>query len=330
MKPIIRIIRTLVLIAVLGGCLPLFLGGALTQASAADLTFTGKLVCYLKRPVLLPVAGDIVSLAVQPGQEVKEGEILGRYRLIPESLQALHRRLLSSQIPDMRAKMAEIDKGMATLDTKKDTLLQLSRQNLAPAQSLKQVDQEITALTKQRDALSGALGQAERTTREEEALLRKQLGVSFKSGVIPKEGVLIAPISGHVLWMHPDLRPGAELGGGTPVMMIGVMNPMLVRAPVHEIEALKLKVGDEADLTIESLPGRQFVARVSRLPWAPPTISLDHPTYYDVEFKVPNPDLVLKEGLKAAIKIRPTAGQAAPVAPPAPAPEAAKGASGKK
>jgi multidrug resistance efflux pump len=318
------------LIFVLGGCVPLFMGGALTHAQAADLTFTGKLVCYLKRPVMLPVAGDIVALNVQPGQEVKEGEILGRYRLIPESLQALHRRLLSSQIPDMRAKMAEIDKGMATLDTKKNTLLELSRQNMAPAQSLTQVDQEITALTTQRAAPSEALGQAERTKREEEALLRKQLGVSFKSGQIPKEGVLKAPISGHVLWMHPDLRPGAELGGGTPVMMIGVMNPMLVRAPVHEIEALKLKVGEEADLTIESLPGRKFSARVSRLPWAPPAISLDHPTYYDVEFKVNNPDLVLKEGLKATIAVRPTAAQASPEAPPSPATGSPKGAPAKK
>jgi multidrug efflux pump subunit AcrA (membrane-fusion protein) len=298
------------LIAALGGFLCLSLGGAIPSARAAELTFTGKLVCYLKRPVLLPVAGDIISLNVQPGQKVRQGEVLGRYRLIPESLQALNRRLLSSQLPDLRAKLAEIDKGLATLDTKRNTLLELSRQNLAPAQSLTQVDQEIKALSKQRAALGEALGQAERTTTEEEALLRKQLGVSFKSGQIPKEGALVAPIEGYVVWMHPDLRQGAELGGGTPVLILGVMDPMLLRAPVHEIEALKLKVGDEADITVESLPGQKFSAQVSRLPWAPPTISLDHPTYYDVEFKVPNPDLLLKEGLKATIEIRRPASKA--------------------
>jgi multidrug efflux pump subunit AcrA (membrane-fusion protein) len=298
------------LIAALGGFLCLSLGGAIPSARAAELTFTGKLVCYLKRPVLLPVAGDIISLNVQPGQKVRQGEVLGRYRLIPESLQALNRRLLSSQLPDLRAKLAEIDKGLATLDTKRNTLLELSRQNLAPAQSLTQVDQEIKALSKQRAALGEALGQAERTTTEEEALLRKQLGVPFKSGQIPKEGALVAPIEGYVVWMHPDLRQGAELGGGTPVLILGVMDPMLLRAPVHEIEALKLKVGDEADITVESLPGQKFSAQVSRLPWAPPTISLDHPTYYDVEFKVPNPDLLLKEGLKATIEIRRPASKA--------------------
>jgi hypothetical protein len=296
------------MIPALVGCL--FLGGALSSAPAAELTFTGKLTCYIKRPVILPLAADIIALNVQPGTRVKEGEVLGRYRLIPESLAALHRRLLAPQILDMQAKMAEITKGMEILENKRNTLLELSRQNMAPAQSLTQVDQEIKSLTKQRSVLQEGMGQAERTRAEEEALARKQLGVGFKSGQIPKEGVLVAPIEGYVVWMHPDLRQGAELGGGTPVLMIGVMDPMLVRAPVHEIEALKLKVGEEADLTIESIPGRKFAARVSRLPWAPPTISLDHPTYYDVEFKVPNPDMVLREGLKATIAVRPPAGQA--------------------
>jgi multidrug resistance efflux pump len=323
-----HITRIFLFIAALVGFLSL--GGVLPPAHAAELTFTGKLACYIKRPVMLPVAADITSLNVQPGTKVKAGEILGRYRLIPESLQSLHRRLLAPQILDMRAKMAEFDKGLETLENKRNTLLELSRQNMAPAQSLTQVDQEIKALTKQRSALQEGLGQAERTKAEEEALARKQLGVPFKSGQIPKEGVLVAPIDGYVVWMHPDLRQGAELGGGTPVLMIGVMDPMLVRAPVHEIEALKLKAGDEADLTIESLPGQKFSARVSRLPWAPPAISLDHPTYYDVEFKVANPDMVLREGLKATIEIRRTAGQASAETTQENETTTLKGAQGKK
>ena len=307
-----QLTRIFMLIAALGALLPLFPGGAMPSARAAELTFTGKLVCYLKRPVLLPMAADIITLNVQPGAKVQEGEILGRYRLIPESLATLHRRLIAPQILDMQAKMAEINKGLEILQNKRNTLLELSRQNMAPAQSLTQVDQEIKALAKQRSVLQEGMGQAERTKAEEEALARKQLGVPFKAGQIPKEGVLVAPISGYVVWMHPDLRQGAQLGGGTPVMILGVMDPMLLRAPVHEIEALKLKVGDEADITVESLPGQKFTAQVSRLPWAPPAISLDQPTYYDVEFKVPNPDLLLKEGLKATIEIRRPGNKASP------------------
>lgn len=279
----------------------MFLGA---PAQTAELTFTGKLVCSLKRPVLLPVAGEILSLSVAPGQKVKKGEVLGRYRLRPESLQELRRQLSQAKIVEQRARLAEIDKGLATLEDKKRTLEELSRQKLAAPQSLEQVQREIKALSRQRSALLDGLGQAEKTLQEEQALLQEQLGVPVKSGQVPQQGVLVAPIDGHVVWMHPELRPGAVLKGGTPVIMVGVMDPMLLRALVHEIEALKLKVGDKADITMESLPGQKFTAQVSRLPWAPTAISLEQPTYYEVEFLVPNPDLVLKEGLKATLKMQ--------------------------
>jgi macrolide-specific efflux system membrane fusion protein len=304
-----HIARICLLVAALAGSMLLIL-----PAHAAELTFTGKLFCYLKRPVLLPVAADIVALNVQPGQKVKEGEILGRYRLLPESLQSLRQRLMPSQIFDLRAKLAEIDKGLTTLENKKNSLTQLSQQNLAPPQSLTQINEDILALRKQRSAMSQGLGQAEKTKQEEEAVLRKQLGVPIKSGHVPTEGILVAPIDGYLVWMHPDLRRGAELKGGTPVMMVGVMNPMLLRAQVFEIEAQKLKVGDEAEITLESLPGRKFTAQVSRLPWAPPVVSLEHPTYYDVEFKVANPDLVLKEGMKATVVMLQSKGKPLPEA----------------
>jgi macrolide-specific efflux system membrane fusion protein len=305
--PMNYLARICLLVAALGGSLWM-----MPPAHAAELTFTGKLVCYLKRPVVLPVAAEIISLKVQPGQKVTEGEVLGRYRLLPESQQALRQRLFPAQIYDLRARLAEIDKGLTTLENKKSTLTELSRQNLAPPQSLTQINQDIQALRKQRVALQDALQQAQRTTRDEEALLHKQLGVPIKSGHIPQEGSLVAPLEGYVLWLHPELRQGAEMKGGTPVIMVGVMNPMLLRALVYESEAQKLKVGEEADITLESLPGRKFTARVSRLPWAPPVLALDQPTYYDVEFQVANPDLVLKEGMMATVEMRQGSGKTLP------------------
>jgi len=79
---------------------------------------------------------------------------------------------------------------------------------------------------------------------------------------------------------------------------------MLVRGQAFEIEALQIKVGDQAEVTLDSLPGRKFQAEVSRISWSPiasGTPSIDQPAYYEVELKVPNPDLALKEGLKARI-----------------------------
>jgi multidrug efflux pump subunit AcrA (membrane-fusion protein) len=319
-----RLSRTLFFIAALWTSLAVLWGGMLTSVQAAELTFTGKLVCSLKRPVLLPVAAEILSLSVEPGRKVKKGEILGRYRLVPESLQALRRQLSPKQITELRARLAEIDKGLGTLKNKEKSLKELTEEKLAAPQSLEQVQREITALSRQRSALQEGLDQAEQSLGDERALLTKQLGVPVKPGHLPQEGLLVSPIDGHVIWMHPELRRGAVLKGGTPVIMVGVMDPMLLRAEVHEIEALKLKVGDEAEITLESLPGRKFKARVSRLPWAPTVLKLEQPTYYEVEFMVPNPDLVLKEGLKATLEIQ----KPGEKSPPEPSPDKGNSSSG--
>ena len=289
------------------------LGGIITPAWAADLTFTGKLVCSLKRTVLLPFPGEIISLTAQPGQEVKEGEVLARYHLAPEAVQRLRRRLSPSQITELRAKLAEADKGLTTLKTKEKTARALARQKLASPQRLAQLEREIKALSQQRGAIAERLQKERQFLQGDKTLLKKRLGVPLKSGQVPEEGALVAPMNGHVVWLHPELRQGAMLKKGTPVLMVGVLDPMILKARVHEIEALKLKVGEPADITLESLPGRTFQARVGRLPWAPGVFSMEHPTYYEVEFQVPNPDLVLKEGLKATLVVRqaePKAGKA--------------------
>jgi len=66
---------------------------------------------------------------------------------------------------------------------------------------------------------------------------------------------------------------------------------------------MKIKVGDRAEVTLASLPGRKFPAVVSRISWSPITSKIDQPSYYEVELKVPNPDLSLREGLKVRIVI---------------------------
>jgi multidrug resistance efflux pump len=112
---------------------------------------------------------------------------------------------------------------------------------------------------------------------------------------------LRTPISGYVIWVNPEVRDGAELGPMPAAFQVGVMDPMLLRGQAFEIEALQIKVGDQADVILDSLPGRKFQGTVSRISWSSTTTGLEQPSYYEVELKVPNPDLALKEGLKARI-----------------------------
>jgi hypothetical protein len=78
---------------------------------------------------------------------------------------------------------------------------------------------------------------------------------------------------------------------------------MIVRAQVHELEAMRLQLGDPAEVQVVSLPGKKFPARVSRVSWSSLTTAPDQPSFFEVEFSLPNPDRILKDGLKVQILV---------------------------
>jgi hypothetical protein len=75
---------------------------------------------------------------------------------------------------------------------------------------------------------------------------------------------------------------------------------MVIRAQVHEIEAMRIGLGDEADFSLESIPDRTLRAKISRISWTSLT-PMESPSYYEVELEVPNHDYVLREGLRGWI-----------------------------
>jgi multidrug efflux pump subunit AcrA (membrane-fusion protein) len=266
-----------------------------------EITFTGKLFSSLKRRVDLPFKGIITDLLVESGQKVEAGAVLAKYRLSPEALLAIRQRLFPPQVSEAEVKLAEVERSLAPLRNKKGELTQLLQKKLAPPEALSQLNREIQLVTREQGALKERLLQDRQNLQLDRVLLQDQLGNSLKNGQIPREAALVAPIGGYVISISPDLQQGAELPPTPGVFQVGVMDPMVVRAQAFEIEALQIHPGEKAEVTLESLPGRRFEAKVSRISWASLTPALDQPSYYDVELLVANPDLVLKEGLKATI-----------------------------
>jgi multidrug efflux pump subunit AcrA (membrane-fusion protein) len=177
----------------------------------------------------------------------------------------------------------------------------LVQKKLAPADSLAQNNQQLQFLGKEKAILQGRLKGDRQLAHQDRELLGDLLGTSLKSGQVPREVSLKAPISGYVIWVNPELREGAELPPLPAAFQIGVMDPMLLRGQAFEIEALQVKIGQPAEVTLDALPGKKFRGKVSRISWSSITTGPDQPAYYEVEISVPNPDLDLKEGLKARI-----------------------------
>jgi hypothetical protein len=273
------------------------------ELMASDVVLQGKLFCSVKRQVTMPFKGVVTSVRAHVGQKVKEGEVLAGYRLSPDVVMQLSRRLSSPQINELEGRAAEIDTKLTSLKNKETELDRLLAHNMAPAESLKQVRTEMQALDRQRTLLLERIQIEKKLLREDLAIVRDMLSEPVSPVLVPKEASLISPINGYVIGIHTDLREGSETGPLSPAFLIGVMDPMIMRAQVHEMEAFRLSLGDKAEISLESLPGLRFDALVSRTSWTALTPALEQPSYYEIELTVPNADLVLKDGLKGCVVI---------------------------
>jgi len=271
-----------------------------------EISFNGKVFCSLKRSVDLPFKGVITAVLVRSGESVAPGQALARFRLAPEAVLLIQQRLSPAQISDTAVKLAETQRNLDAAAAKQEELAKLAVKKLASPQSLDQAKQDFQQLTRERTDLQTYLRQLRLSAQDDLAVLKSQLGNGIKSGEIPPEGILRAPIGGYIIWIQPELRQGAQLDPAPGVFQVGVMNPMLVRAQAFEIEALQIKTGETAEINLESLPGRKFQGQVSRISWSSLTPGLDQPAYYDVELEVANPEMELKDGLKAQIIFRKT------------------------
>lgn len=269
-----------------------------------EIIFNAKVFCSLKRRVDLPFKGVITSLRVHSGQQVEKGEVLATYRLAPEARMAIQQRLSPPQLAEMEMKLTAMQRSMVPLKNKQRELTQLVQKKLAPTQGLAQVNEELQFLVREKGTLQERLKKDRQMAQQDQKVLSDLVGTSLKPGQVPEEVSLKAPCSGYVVWVNPELREGAELPPMPAVFQVGVMNPMLLRAQAFEIEALQVKIGQKADVTLDALPGKKFQATVSRVAWSSVATGPEQPAYYEVELKVPNPDLDLKEGLKARVVLR--------------------------
>ena len=88
-----------------------------------------------------------------------------------------------------------------------------------------------------------------------------------------------APAGGTILQLHARLGEIVAPAAEQPLVFIGDMSVMRVKAEVEEGDVSKIKVGQRAFVKSQSYPGREFEGRVSALApsLAPPRIGLRGP-----------------------------------------------------
>jgi len=275
-------------------------------ANPLEIIFSGKLYCSPKYDVTIPYAATITAMRVDLGKKVKYDEVIAEYEIPFEIRIDEKKKLAQAGIKELESKMAQTSRELDQLRSKRKELETLRAQKMASDQALVANAEDIEVLEKQRTSIVESLALERDLYVIQQEMARDRLGVqNATSKDVPKIGLIRAPLDGYVVWMNPDMRKDAYMMKNADLFQIGVMDPIMLRALVHEIEAQKLHVGDEAKVTFESIPGKTFRATVSRIPWAPLAATLQQPSYYEVELTMSNPDLVLKEGLKGQVVVVP-------------------------
>ena len=79
-----------------------------------------------------------------------------------------------------------------------------------------------------------------------------------------EQATLVAPMNGTVAKIDGD--PGAMVGAGIPVVVVADMSQWLIETEdLTELDVVKLREGDRANVTFDALPGVTMVARIGRI-----------------------------------------------------------------
>ena len=133
-----------------------------------------------------------------------------------------------------------------------------------------------------------------RQAQEAVALARARLGFAQ----------IGAPLSGLVL--SKNIEPGEFVAAGTPVVTIGDLVHIWLRAYVNETDLARVKLGQRARVTVDSYPGKTYEGRLafiaSQAEFTPRNIQTEKERVklvYRVKINVNNPAFELKPGMPA-------------------------------
>ena len=121
--------------------------------------------------------------------------------------------------------------------------------------------------------------------------------------------ILSSPLSGVVL--SKNIEPGEYVAPGTPVVTVGDLSNVWLRAYINETDLGRVKVGQSVRVTTDTDPNKVYAGRVSFLAsqaeFTPRNVQTTQERVklvYRVKIDLPNPQMELKPGMPADAEIQ--------------------------
>jgi HlyD family secretion protein len=120
---------------------------------------------------------------------------------------------------------------------------------------------------------------------------------------------LVSPVSGLVL--SKNIEPGEQVAVGTPVITIGMLEEVWLRAYISETDLGRVLVGQKATITTDTFPGKKYQGTITFISpeaeFTPKSVQTEKERVklvYRIKITIPNRDGELKPGMPADAEIQ--------------------------
>jgi len=340
MKRLIPII--ILLAAVIGAGIYFYPRLAKKKAPANELTLSGNIEAH-ESLISFKVQGRIIALPIDEGQQVEQGALLARLEdadfrqkvRIDEAAVAVRQSNLALTLAGTReqevkaSQQAMID---AQADLAEKRLDNNRAQQLFAKDEISAQDRDLAATALKRSNATFMAAQqryneaVEGSRKEDIAIARANLTEADAnlglSRIDESYTTLRAPSAGVITVREAEL--GEVVQPGSPVITLADLDHIWLRAYIAETDLGRIHWGQDATITTDTYPGKQYHGRISFIssdaeftPKSVQTTEERVTLVYRIKIDIDNPNHELKPGMPADAHLQLAAGMNGPNAAPA-------------
>lgn len=239
------------------------------------------------------VSGQIETLAVVLGQEVKAGDVIAQIDRQEQENDLLRSKAALAQID---AQLTAKRSGLAKAETALARQQQLGESDLVSKEALENAAASVEVLKAELAALDAQKSSAEVNVAQSQLALER--------------ATVTAPIDGTVVAIVVEQGQTVSAAQNAPtIVKIANLDTMIVKAEISEADVVRVSSGQKASFTILGDPKARFDAVVRDVEPAPQslatsdTIAADKAVYYNGLLEVANQGRKLRIGMTAQVSI---------------------------
>src|SRR5277367_1723956 len=255
-------------------------GTAKRQDLTSIVTASGELRPLTYSNILGEGIGKITGIVVKEGDHVHKGDVLMRLESVQPAadVQAQEAGIMSAgssaQASDAALKMAKATLAQRKADLEKAKFDWERGQNLYKEQLISKQDFDTSKAAYDSaaaavDAAEAQMAQAKAMSEGAKSNLEQNRAMLLHQKDVLRKTTYTAPIDGIVTYIAvrvgENVVPGIQNATGSYLMTISDMSVVTSEVMVDETDIVSVKLGEDADVTIDALPGKLFQGKVTEV-----------------------------------------------------------------